>query len=120
MRLVTARRVGPAVIVGLVAAYAVVWLSAGPAGQSAAAHLGQFLGAEAILLLSVGLVLISTLPWVEVLFDGIGKAAIWHPRVAITGLVLLVPHVALAANPHPTSVGPSPWAPGRSCPGGGR
>ena len=107
LRLVTARRVGPAVIVGLVAAYAVVWFAAGPAGQPAAAYLGQFLGAEAVLLLSVGLVLISTLPWVEVLFDGIDKAAIWHRRVAITGLFLLVPHVALAANPHPTSVGPS-------------
>jgi predicted ferric reductase len=106
LRLLTARRVGPAVIVGLVAAYAAVWFAAGPAGQPAAAYLGQFFGAEAVLLLSVGLVLISTLPWVEVLFDGIDKAAIWHRRVAITGLFLLLLHVALAANPDPTSLGP--------------
>ena len=57
------------------------------------------LGAEAILLLSIGLVLISTLPWVEVWFDGIDRAAIWHRRVAITGLVLLAPHILLVGQP---------------------
>jgi predicted ferric reductase len=39
-------------------------------------------------------------------FDGIDRAAIWHRRVAITGMVLLVPHVVLSANPHQSSVGP--------------
>ncbi len=101
-----ARRIGPGVIVVLAAGFAALWFAAEPAGQPAASYLGQFLGAEAILLLSVGLILISTLPWVEVLFDGIDKAAIWHRRVAITGILLLIPHILLAANPHPSSLGP--------------
>lgn len=100
------RWIGPGCIVGLAAGYAALWFAAAPAGQPVASYLGQFLGAEAVLLLSVGLILISTLPWVEVLFDGIDKAAIWHRRVAITGVVLLIPHIVLAANPHPSSLGP--------------
>jgi predicted ferric reductase len=94
------------VIVGLAAGYAALWFGAVPADQPTASYLGQFLGAEAVLLLSIGLILISTLPWVEVAFDGIDKAAIWHRRVAIAGVVLLVPHILLAANPRRSSLGP--------------
>lgn len=101
-----ARRVGPAVIVALVAGYAVLWFAARPGGQPATSYVGQFFGAEAVLLLSIGLVLISTLPWVEIWFDGIDRAAIWHRRVAISGVVLLIPHIVLAANPHRSSLGP--------------
>ena len=97
---------GPGVISGVAAGYAVLWFAAEPAGQPIASYVGQFLGAEAVLLLAVGLILISTLPWVEVAFDGIDKAAIWHRRVAITGVVLLIPHILLAASPHPSSLGP--------------
>jgi len=50
-------------------------------------------------------VLISTLPWVEEWFDGIDRAAIWHRRAAITGLVLLAPHLLLASNPDGTALG---------------
>ncbi len=99
------RHVGPAVIVALVLALGVVWIVGRPAGQDGGSYLGQLLGAESVLLLSVGLVLVSTLPWVEAWFDGIDRAAIWHRRVAITGVVMLVPHVLLAANPHGTLLG---------------
>lgn len=51
------------------------------------------------------MVLISTLPQVEHIFGGIDHAAIWHRRLAITGSLLLVPHIQLAANPAATSVG---------------
>ena len=91
-----ARELGPATILLLVAAYAALWVLARPAGEDAGSYLGQLLGAEAVLLLSIGLVLISTLPWVESFFDGIDRAAIWHRRVAITGMALLLPHIALA------------------------
>jgi hypothetical protein len=101
-----ARRLGPAVIVGLAAAWAVLWFAAEPPGQPATAYLGQFFGAESVLLLSIALVLISTLPWVEGVFDGIDRAAIWHRRVAITGMVLLVPHILLSVNPHRSRLGP--------------
>src|SRR5215471_14465308 len=101
-----ARSVGPAVIAGLVGAWAVLWFAAEPPGQPAVAYLGQFFGAESVLLLSIGLVLISTLPWCEAMFDGIDRPAIWHRRVAITGMILLVPHIVLSANPHRSSLGP--------------
>ena len=100
------RQAGPRAIIALAAGYAVLWFAARPAGQPAISYLGQFFGAECVLLLSVGLVLISTLPWVEIWFDGIDRAAIWHRRVAITGLTLLVPHILLAANSNKSSLGP--------------
>jgi predicted ferric reductase len=101
----TPRRVGPAVIALLVIAEAVLWAADRPAGEPARRYLGQLLGAESVLLLSIALVLISTLPWVEEWFDGIDRAAIWHRRVAITGLVLLAPHILLSSNPHGTALG---------------
>jgi predicted ferric reductase len=100
-----ARDVGPATIYALVAGLGVLWLLARPAGEPAGRYVGQFLGAEAVLLLSIGLVLISMLPWVEEWFDGIDRAAIWHRRVAITGLILLAPHILLSSNPDGTALG---------------
>lgn len=102
---VISRDVGPAVVVTLVAGFAAVWFWARPDGERTASFVGQLLGGEAILLLSVGLVLISTLPWVETWFDGIDRAAIWHRRVAITGLVLLVPHLFLSSSREGTALG---------------
>ena len=100
-----AREVGPATIGLLAFGMAVLWLVARPPGEPTRSYIGQFLGGESILLLSIGLVLISTLPWVEEWFDGIDKAAIWHRRVAITGLILLAPHILLSSSPHGTSLG---------------
>src|SRR5258706_12708126 len=103
-----ARRLGPAVIVGLAAAWAVLWFAAEPPGQPATAYLGQVFGAESVLLLSIALVLISTLPWVEGVFDGIDRAAIWHRRGATTGVVLPLPHTLPSRNPPPRRPGPPP------------
>jgi predicted ferric reductase len=100
-----ARQVGPTAIVVLVAGYAAVWFAARPAGQPTVSYTGQFLGAEAVLLLSIGMVLISTLPWVETWFDGLDHAAIWHRRVALSGMTLLVPHFLLSANPRKSGLG---------------
>ncbi len=93
-----ARELGPATIGALVVAQAVLWTVAQPAGQPSRSYLGQLFGAESVLLLSIGLVLISTLPLIEEYFDGIDRAAIWHRRVAITGLALLAPHILLASG----------------------
>jgi len=57
------------------------------------------LGAS-VLLMSIGMVLISTLPWVDTYFDGIDRAAIWHRRVAMAGVVLLAPHILLSGGAH--------------------
>lgn len=100
-----ARELGPTTIVALVGAQLVLWVLARPAGADTGSYVGQLLGAESVLLLSIALVLISTLPWVEVWFDGIDRAAIWHRRLAITGLVLLLPHILLSANPDGTALG---------------
>jgi predicted ferric reductase len=92
------RDLGPVTIVGLVAAWTILWLVERPAGD-ASSYWGQWFGALSILLLSIGLVLASTFPGVESWFDGIDLAAVWHRRVAITALIVLVPHLALASNP---------------------
>jgi len=78
-----------------------------PSGEPTARFIGELVGAEAVLLMSIGLVLVSSLVWVEPWFDGIDRAAIWHRRVAIAGMFLLVPHVALATNPDPSTLGPA-------------
>ena len=101
------RLVGPISICALVAALAVLWAVARPADEPAGRYVGQLVGAEAVLLMSIGLVLISSLPWVEPWFDGIDKAAVWHRRVMITGLVLLAPHAMLSSNPDPSTTGPA-------------
>ncbi len=100
-----AREVGPLAIGLLVLGLGIVWALARPPGEPGGAYVGQFLGAESILLLSIGLVLISTLPWVEEWFAGIDRAAIWHRRVAIVGLVLLAPHIVLSSSPNGTALG---------------
>ncbi len=103
---IATRLVGPMTIVALVVALAVLWVAARPAGP-AGTFIGQLLGAEAVLLLSLGLVLISTLRWVEQYFDGVDKAAVWHRRVAIVGTALIGVHIATASNPNPTNLGPT-------------
>jgi predicted ferric reductase len=84
---------------------AALWLVARPAQVPLGTYVGQFLGAESVLLLSIALVLISTLPWVEEWFDGIDRAAVWHRRAAITGVLLLLPHILLAKSPQGTRLG---------------
>jgi predicted ferric reductase len=102
---VPARDVGPVTIGVLAVAQALLWFLGRPPGERTGSYLGQFFGAEAVLLLSLALVLISTLPWVEAWFDGIDRAAIWHRRLAITGLVLLAPHILMSSNPAGTRLG---------------
>ncbi|HEY6890333.1 MAG TPA: hypothetical protein VI300_21190 [Solirubrobacter sp.] len=92
------RHAGRAAFAALAVALAALWAAVRPDGITGSSYIGQLAGAEAILLLSVGLVLISTLPWVEAWFDGIDRAAIWHRRVAITGLLLLIPHITLSSG----------------------
>lgn len=100
------RVVGPASIAALVTAFAVLWLLARPRGD-VGPFVGQLIGAEGVLLMSVGLVLISTLRWVEQFFDGVDKAAVWHRRVAIAGTILIGVHIATTGNHHPTHLGPT-------------
>ncbi|GAA2028215.1 FAD-binding oxidoreductase [Terrabacter terrae] len=100
------RVVGPASIAALVTAFAALWAATRPGGD-VGPFVGQLLGAEGVLLMSVGLVLISTLRWVEQFFDGVDKAAVWHRRVAIAGTALVGVHIATTGNRHPTHLGPT-------------
>ena len=93
------RHLGPISIVSLLFAYVALWVVLRPAGEPSGAYAGQLVGAVSILLLSAALVLISSLPWVEQWFDGIDRAAIWHRRMAITGLTLLAVHIPLSSSP---------------------
>lgn len=99
------RWVGPGAIVVLAMAYGIFWFLARPAGEPVLGHVGQLFGGESVLLYSIALVLVSTLPHVEPVFGGIDHAAIWHRRAAMTATILLLPHIELAANPEATSVG---------------
>jgi predicted ferric reductase len=106
------RLVGPLAIGVLAAAYGALWLLVRPPGEPPGRYLGQLFGGEAILFMSIALVLISTLPQVERVFGGIDYAAIWHRRLAVAGAVLLLPHVELASNPEATSLGKMLAVPG--------
>ncbi|MGZ4486882.1 MAG: ferredoxin reductase family protein [Nocardioides sp.] len=102
---VWSRHLGPVTIGALTAAYVVLWVALQPAEEPTAGYLGELVGAVSVLLLSMALVLISTLPLVEDWFDGIDRAAIWHRRLAIAGLLLLALHIPFAASPDDTPPG---------------
>ena len=107
LRLLNLRMLGPASIGILVIALAAAWAASRPAGPVSPSYTGQFLAAEAVLLLSIALALVSTLRWVEPWFDGIDRAMVWHCRVAMSALILLVAHIAITTNPHPSTAGPA-------------
>jgi predicted ferric reductase len=95
------RHAGPASIAAVSGAFAVLWCVVGPGDGGWGSFVAQFAGAEAVLLMSTAIVLISVLPVVEVWFDGIDRAAIWHRRLSIVAMVLLVPHIMFSsADPH--------------------
>jgi predicted ferric reductase len=48
------------------------------------------------------LALATLLPFIERAFGGLDRVAVWHRRVAVTGFLLLVPHVAfITSSPDP-------------------
>ena len=67
-------------------------------------YAGEICGAEGVLLFSCALVPTTLLPAIERAFGGLDRVAVWHRRVAVAGLVLLVPHLALGCSrPRPSS-----------------
>jgi predicted ferric reductase len=92
------------------AGYVVLWLAARPSGQPTGRYIGEVCGAEAVLLFSCTLVLATLIPGIERAFGGLDRVAVWHRHAAVAGLVLLVPHLALAtspADPYATGAGPA-------------
>ena len=99
---------GPILLVAIAVGYLVLWLVARPPHQPTARYMGEFFGAEAVLLLSMSLVLVTLLTPIEHAFGGLDRVGIWHRRVAVAGVLLLVPHLALVTSPpsqYATAVG---------------
>ena len=99
----TARRavasIGPALLVVLAAGNLVLWVVARPADLPTTRYVGEFFGVEAVLLLSLSLVLTTLLTPIEHAFGGLDRVGIWHRRVAVVGVLLLAPHLALVKSP---------------------
>ncbi|MEU0560326.1 hypothetical protein [Dactylosporangium sp. NPDC006015] len=67
-----ARRLGPPSVWALAGGYAAAWIIVGPSDGGWLSFAGQLAGAEAVLLMSVAIVLISVLPAVEAWFEPAG------------------------------------------------
>ncbi|MCW3026713.1 MAG: Membrane flavodoxin oxidoreductase, partial [Solirubrobacterales bacterium] len=91
-------RSGVAGIAAIATGYVLLWVLARPRGEPAGGFVGELCGAEAVLLLSCALVLVTLLPFIERAFGGLDRVAVWHRRVAVAGVLLLVPHIALAGS----------------------
>lgn len=104
---VDARLIGPLTIAALVAALAALWAVARPSGSGFEQSAGEWLGAEGVLLLSIGLVLISTLRWVERWFNGVDHAALWHRRVNIAGMLAISGHAIVTGDVRESTIGPA-------------
>jgi predicted ferric reductase len=77
----------------------VLWLAARPHGEPGGRFFGELCGVEAVLLFSCALVLATLLPMIESAFGGLDRVALWHRRLAVGGVLLLVPHLAFVTSP---------------------
>ncbi len=99
------RSAAPIVIIVVIILVTALWIVFRPQQEPLDRFVGQLIGMEGVLLLSIGLVLISTLRVVEQWFDGIDHAAIWHRGVAIAGTVLIAVHAGATTSPLATAIG---------------
>jgi len=90
--------VGVVAIAVLTLGNALLWALARPPGQPTARYVGEFLGAEAVLLFSISLVLATLLTFIERAFGGLDRVALWHRGVAIAGVLLMVVHPTVAGT----------------------
>ena len=94
---------GPVLLIAIVVGYLVLWLVARPENLPTSRFFGELFGVEAVVLLSLSLVLMTLLTPIEHVFGGLDHVGLWHRRVAVVGVLLLVPHLALVTSP------PSPY-----------
>jgi predicted ferric reductase len=101
-------RLGVAALATIATSNVVLWIAARPNREPPARFLGELCGAEAVLLFSCALILATLLSFIERAFGGLDRVAVWHRRVAVAGVLLLVPHLALVTSPpdgYATSLG---------------
>ena len=80
-------------------AYLALWVIARPSGQPTERYLGEMAGMLAIVLLSLALVTSSGLMRVlEPAFGGFDRVLVWHRRLALAGVLLIIPHVVLVTS----------------------
>jgi predicted ferric reductase len=99
---------GAVALIAVATLFPIVLILGRPSGQPTSRFVAELCGAEAVLLLSCGLVLATILTPIERAFGGLDRVAVWHRRVAVAAVVLLVPHVALvgsSADPYETTLG---------------
>lgn len=92
------RAAGPILLGVLAVGYAVLWLVRRPVTGAGGTYLGQGIGSEAVLAFTLALVLMSSTSWVESLFAGLDRAAIWHRTCAIVGTVLMLVHAGTTSS----------------------
>ena len=101
--------IGPAAVIAIVAVYVAIWLIARPADQPTVRYAGEMIGMLALLLLSLALVTASGLMRIlEPAFGGFDRVLVWHRRIALTGVLVLLLHPVLAgatAEPSLSSIG---------------
>ena len=100
---------GGVVLVTCALGNVVLWFAARPPHEPTGRFIGEVCGAEAVLLFSCTLVLATLLPTIERAFSGLDRVVVWHRRTAVAGVLLLIPHVALATSApdrYATGIGP--------------
>jgi predicted ferric reductase len=94
--------IGPTIVIVLAVANIVLWAAAKPADQPGLRYVGEMLGAEAVLMFSMALVLVTLIPAIESAFNGMDRVALWHKYLAVAGVLLMLVHPAFAsAEPLP-------------------
>jgi predicted ferric reductase len=90
--------VGPAIVIVLSVGYMVLWVVARPDDQTGLRYVGEMLGAEAVLMFSMALVLVTLIPAIESAFNGMDRVALWHKYLAVAGVVLMLVHPLFASS----------------------
>ncbi len=90
--------IGPAIVIVTSVAYLLFWVAARPADQPGLRYVGEMLGAQAVLMFSMALVLVTLIPAIESAFNGMDRVALWHKYLAVAGVVLMLVHPAFASS----------------------
>ncbi|MFN8108768.1 MAG: ferric reductase-like transmembrane domain-containing protein [Thermoleophilia bacterium] len=83
---------GAVTVVAFLAVITLAWAFLRPAGFANRQYVGELFGVLAVACLSAALVLTMRVPAVERAFGGLDRVYVWHRILAISGLVLFLPH----------------------------
>ena len=75
-----------------------LWLHFKPPGIRGAYKWGELAGVMAVYLMSVSLLLATRARWLEPGFGGLDRMYLWHRRLSILAMLLLLPHVLVTGR----------------------